>query len=69
MKKKYIYSSPFKFSDEQLKNIKQTPIAVKHNVSVSYVGQVLKGERLANTETAKSIIADAKKVIEFIENL
>lgn len=69
MKKKYTYNAPSPFSEEQLKKIKQTPIANKHGVSVMYVGQILRGQRLANTETAKAIIEDAKKVVELIESL
>lgn len=69
MKKKYTYSVETGFSDEQLKNIKLNTLASKYEVTPQYVGLLLSGKRLVNTDTAKGILADAKKIIEIIESI
>lgn len=57
------------FTDEQLKNIKRTTLAKKHNVTPEYVGQIIRGEKEANSDVAKAILIDAKKIVELIESI
>lgn len=52
------------FTDEQLKCIKRTSLAKKHNVTGEYVGQIIRGEKEANSDIAKAILEDAKAIIE-----
>lgn len=55
------------FTKAQRKNINKSALATKHNCAGTYVTMVLKGERSDNTDLAKAIIADAKKMLEIFE--
>lgn len=52
------------FTKEQLKCIKRVTLGKKHGVTGEYVGQILRGEKEANTDVAKAILEDARKIIE-----
>lgn len=69
MKKKYTYTVDTGFSEKQIQLIKPKFLAKKHKVTPEYVRMVIKGKRLANTDTAKAILTDAKKIIELIESI
>ena len=55
-------------TNEQVKKIHYKPLALKYKVTEQYVGYVLRGEREANTEVAKSILEDAHKILKVIES-
>ena len=42
-------------------------LAEKHNCDPSYVSKILNGEREANSEKAKAILKDAKRILKIIE--
>jgi len=69
MKKKYTYNAPTEFSEDQIKLLKPKVIAEKYDCTPEYVVLILRGKRLANTDTAKGIIEDAKRIIEVIETI
>lgn len=53
---------------EQVKKINKQALADKHGCSQRYVSLILKGKREANTDLAKAIIKDAKKILNVLEN-
>lgn len=68
MKKKYIYNNETEFSEDQIQKIKGKLLAEKYGCSSKYVLLVLRGKRNANTETAKGIIEDARKILGIAES-
>jgi hypothetical protein len=55
------------FTSSQRKLINKSALASKHQCTDAYVRLVLKGEREQNTDIAKAIVEDAKKMLEILE--
>jgi len=55
------------FTSSQRKLINKSALASKYQCTDAYVRLVLKGEREQNTDIAKAIVEDAKKMLEILE--
>ena len=55
------------FTSKQRKLINKTALATKHKCTDAYVRLVLKGEREQDSELAKKIVEDAKKMLEILD--
>lgn len=56
------------FTTDQIKKLNKPAIAEKHNCTDTYVRLVLKNARKDNSDKAKAIIKDAKKMLEILES-
>lgn len=55
------------FTSKQRKLINKSALASKYQCTDAYVRLVLKGKRDQNSELASSIVEDAKKMLEILE--
>lgn len=51
-------------SEDQRRFVNATVLASKYKVSEAYVGQILNGDKAANSATAKKILDDALAIVE-----